>query len=134
MESDTIKKNWQYFETKKFQNRNVTLCFKHVQCSSFKGTIWLKSSASEHLSRKQTILGECLTLNLHELSKWGGKIALNRCEQNQMDHTQISSWNYCRALEMTGNLLLELGEVEKAQQCLGRWIPLTILAKVHKIT
>ena len=26
----------------------------------------------------------------------------------------------CRALEMTGNLLLELGEVEKAQQCLGR--------------
>ena len=22
---------------------------------------------------------------------------------------------------MTGNLLLELGEVEKAQQCLGRW-------------
>merc|ERR1712130_736572 len=27
-----------------------------------------------------------------------------------------------RALEMTGNLLLELGEVEKAQQCMGRAI------------
>jgi hypothetical protein len=27
---------------------------------------------------------------------------------------------HTRALEMTGNLLLELGQVEKAQQCLGR--------------
>ena len=54
--------------------------------------------------------------------------------KHKIDQIQINSWNYCRALEMTGNLLLELGEVEKAQQCLGRWIPLTILAKVHKIT
>ena len=34
---------------------------------------------------------------------------------------------------MTGNLLLELGEVEKAQQCLGRWLLLIILAKLLKL-
>ena len=33
---------------------------------------------------------------------------------------------------MTGNLLLELGEVEKAQQCLGRWFLFAILAE-HRL-
>jgi len=83
------------------------------------------SSKAKKLARKKHLANNSPNYNIEELLEKAGDL-LDECQfelaEKFCQRALEMSSDHPQALEMSANLLLERGEVEKAQQCLGRAI------------
>ena len=83
------------------------------------------SSKAKKLARKKNLANNSPNYNIEELLEKAGDL-LDECQfelaEKFCQRALEMSSDHPQALEMSANLLLERGEVEKAQQCLGRAI------------